>query len=138
MSRAQKPADRKVLRRLHAAAGSRAELNRWIDRALSEGKQRSGPKEYALGLTLDDYERIAAAPKGKRTKLIGQLVRDNPGLLGRTSVQKNTVARINAKLRELDKQMQPFIDAALAVGRQFADLESTINRRLTDLLRDTK
>jgi hypothetical protein len=106
-SRRPTAADFKALRRLHAAAGSRAELSRWIDAALKEGNGRRGRKARADRLSIGTYERLFETRGKARTELIRRLVRADPRLRSENVEEQSIVDRINRKLRELERQIAP-------------------------------
>jgi hypothetical protein len=64
--RPPKPDDLAVLRRLYAAAGSRAELLRWLDLALKEGRKRQQPHDDKPSLLAAWL--YARAPKARGIK----------------------------------------------------------------------
>src|SRR5215469_7026848 len=80
MPRPYRPADFRTIRRLHDAAGSREELNRWIDTALKQRKREADrmQSKETVGTITDLLESKGAA----RSALIRQLVRENPDIRG--------------------------------------------------------
>jgi hypothetical protein len=127
MPRRPTAADYKALRRIYDHAGSREELNRWIDTALGQGKQRRGPKEYRERFKFGDLERVAAA--ANRTAAIRQLVRDNPALKGR-GTEDSAVERVRLKLRKLDDQLRPMVRAFEKLDDQLRPMVRALEEEL--------
>jgi hypothetical protein len=125
MNRPPTADDYNRLRRLHDAAGSREELNRWIDHAVREGKRRRGPKQYKNRLTIDMYQQLFEADQKDRTEIIKELVRD--GVPGR-GTPESKAERIRRELRKLEKDLEQTM-------RRFED---QFRRRYPDLFRGMK
>jgi hypothetical protein len=140
MARPPTPADYKALRRLHAAAGSRDELCRWVDAARQEGNRQRGRKAYADRLSIESYKRLFESQGMTRTELIRQLVRSDPRLRGKNIEEQSAVDRINRKLREFERQLAPQMAALRATFSEFgieAPLIAAFRAALPDLFRDT-
>jgi hypothetical protein len=114
------------LRRLHDAAGSREELNRWIDDAVRQGKQRRGPKRYKNRLTIGMYQRLFEADAKDRTEIIKQLVRD--GVIPGRGTPESKAERVRRELRKGQKDLEQTM-------RRFED---QFRRRYPDLFRGMK
>jgi hypothetical protein len=85
MPRPHKPADLRTIRRLHDAAGSREELNRWIDAALKQGKRQAGREQYKETVTVGAITDLLESKGAARSALIRELVRENPGICSATA-----------------------------------------------------
>ena len=101
MPRPYRPADFRTIRRLHDAAGSREELNRWIDTALKQRKREADrmQSKETVGTITDLLESKGAA----RSALIRQLVRENPGIRG-VGTERSANERIRRKLSNFEKR----------------------------------
>lgn len=108
MARPPAAADYKALRRLHDAAGSRKRLNRWIDAALKEGKQKAGRKKYQDRLSIDTFRRLGELRGRKRAEAIRQLVRS--GKIRGAGTEASTVERFSREFHKLEKNMARFVD----------------------------
>jgi hypothetical protein len=126
MARTPTANDHNTLRRLHDAAGSREELNRWIDVALREGKRRRGPKQYKNRLTIGMYKQLFKADGKDRTDIIRQLVRD--GVIPGRGAPESKAERIRRDLRKVEKDLGQTM-------RRFVD---QFRRRYPDLFRGMK
>jgi hypothetical protein len=103
MPRPHKPADLRTIRRLHDAAGSREELNRWIDAALKQGKRQAGREQYKETVTVGAITDLLESKGAARSALIRELVRENPGIRG-VGTERSAIERIRRKLSNLEKQ----------------------------------
>ena len=101
MPRPHRPADFRTIRRLHDAAGSREELNRWIDAALKRRKREADriQSKETIGTITDLLESKGAA----RSALIRLLVRENPGIRG-AGTERSAIERIRRKLSNFEKR----------------------------------
>ena len=101
MQRPCRPADLRTIRRLHDAAGSREELNRWIEAALKQRKREADrmQSKETVGTITDLLESRGAA----RSALIRQLVRENPGIRG-VGTERSAIERIRRKLSNFEKR----------------------------------
>jgi hypothetical protein len=129
MARKPKPVDYKVLRRLHDAAGSRKELNRWIGAALSEKQGTRGPKEIDSEIDLLTYEVLLRMFREglPRKTIIRELVKhfNIPG----QSVE-STTERILRKLNSAEQRRK--------FGKKVVIKDHPNPDKVRYLIRDTK
>jgi hypothetical protein len=123
MPRPSNPAERIVLRRFAKAAGGREALIGWIDEALKEGRQRSGPKGFEERYTVATLMRLAEAKPKDRTKMFEQLLAE--GRIGGIGTPESIVERARRNFKKGEKQLETSLNHAKAA---LSPLETSLNQ----------